>query len=179
VKVRLLLIGLGRRILDSDAEHLTEILAEAVGGTTLNTTAGSRYISFDGSGVETPSELLLFSLLTLYNRDGQELLVDLRIVVENLQNLLMSALLSKMCGVALLPKEFTGTKERLGVLELPSNDGVPLVELEGQVSVATDPLGVVRVHDSLGRGTDGNLLLERGGTTTDRRSISIETPRAR
>jgi hypothetical protein len=143
-----------------------------VGRTTLNTTAGSRDISFNGGGVETTSKLLLLRLLTLHNRDGQELFVDLRIVIENLQNLLMSTLLSKMRGVTLLPKKFTGTKERLRVLELPSNDGVPLVELEGQVSVTTDPLGVVRVHDGLGRGTDGNLLLERGGATADRQRIS-------
>lgn len=36
-----------------------------------------------------------------------------------------------------------------GVLELPTNNVAPLVKTKGQISVGADPLGVVRVHDSL------------------------------
>jgi hypothetical protein len=45
--------------------------------------------------------------------------------------------------VALLPQELSGSEERLRVLELPSDDRVPLVELEREVSVRVDPLGIV------------------------------------
>jgi hypothetical protein len=48
-----------------------------------------------------------------------------------------------MRGVALLPEEFTGTEERLRVLEFPSDDRVPLVELEREITVGLDPLCVV------------------------------------
>ena len=40
-----------------------------------------------------------------------------------------------------LPKELSAADEGRGVLELPSHDVGPLVEPQGQVSVAPDPLG--------------------------------------
>lgn len=52
-----------------------------------------------------------------------------------------------MCGVAFLPEELAGAEEGLWVLEFPADDGVPLVELEGEVAVGADPFGVVGVHD--------------------------------
>ena len=53
-------------------------------------------------------------------------------------------------------------KTRTGILEFPSHDAVPLVQLEREVTVALDPLGVVRVHCRLGRRADGDGLLELG-----------------
>ncbi len=46
------------------------------------------------------------------------------------------------------------------VLELPPHDRVPLVEPQGQVPVALDPLGIVRVHDRLAGGPDGDGSLQ-------------------
>jgi hypothetical protein len=53
-----------------------------------------------------------------------------------------------MSGVTLLPQELSCPKERLRMLELPPDYRVPLVELERQVTVTSDPFGVVRVHNS-------------------------------
>ncbi len=47
-----------------------------------------------------------------------------------------------------------------GVLELPADDGVPLVQPQRQVPVAADPLGVEGVHRRLAGGPDGQMLLQ-------------------
>lgn len=169
----LLVVALGGGVLDGDTEHLTEVLAQTVGGTTLDTTTGGGDVALNGGGVETTGELLLLGLLTLDNRNSQKFLVDTSIEVEDCHNLLVSTLLGQVGCVTLLPQELSGSEERLGVLELPTDDGVPLVELEGQVTVTSDPLGVVGVHDSLRRGTDSDLLLQRGGTTVAERGLSV------
>lgn len=64
--------------------------------------------------------------------------------------------------MTLLPKEFSGSNEGGGVLELPSDDVGPLVQLEGKVTVTLDPLGIGVVHDGFGGGSDSNGLLELG-----------------
>lgn len=172
VQSRLLLIALDRGILDGDVEHLTEVLAKTVRCTTLNTTASGRDITLNGCGIETTSKLFLFGLLTLDNRNSQEFLVDPSIEVKNLDNFVISTLLGQVCRVALLPEELSGSEKRLGVLELPPNNRVPLVQLQRQVTMASDPFGVVRVHNSFRRGTDGNLSLERGRASG--KEISME-----
>lgn len=60
--------------------------------------------------------------------------------------------------MAFLPQELARAQERLWVLELPSNDVVPLIELVGQVAVRLNPLGERRIHASLARRTDGDVL---------------------
>ena len=45
--------------------------------------------------------------------------------------------------MALLPEELASTNKRLRRLEFPSNDTVPLVELQGEITVALYPLCVV------------------------------------
>lgn len=78
-------------------------------------------------------------------------------------DLLLSFFSSEESGVTFLPEELSGSEERLyrtksvlgleiklhkewertGVLELPSNDRVPLVQSERKISMTLDPLGVV------------------------------------
>lgn len=57
-----------------------------------------------------------------------------------------------MVAKELLP----GSNKRSGVLEFPTNDVGPLVELQGQVTMRLDPLSVCRVHNRLGSGTHCN-----------------------
>ena len=130
-------------ILDGDVEHLGEVLAQAVRGGTLDTTAVGRNVALDGGGVVTTGELLGLGLATTDDGDGEELLVDASVELENLENLLAGGLLGKVGGVTLLPHELPGTEERSGLLGLPTDDRVPLVQTEGKVAMAANPLGVV------------------------------------
>jgi hypothetical protein len=75
--------------------------------------------------------------------------------------------------VAFLPKEFTGTEERLRVLEFPTDNVAPLVQTEGQVTVGLDPLGVGGVHDGFGGGTDSDGFGQVGLTTVSKRKKTI------
>lgn len=157
----ILLLGFrGGGVLDGDAKHLGEVLAETVGGGTLDTTSGGGDIALAGGGEETAGKLLLLGLAATDGGDGKELRVDARVVVENLKDFLLGGLARQVRSVALLPEELTGAEEGLRILELPADDRVPLVETERKVAVRADPLGVVGVHDGLGGRTDSNGLVE-------------------
>ncbi len=54
-----------------------------------------------------------------------------------------------MRSVTFLPEEFPGSNEGSWVLEFPSHDVGPLIQLQGQVTVASDPLLEGWVHDRL------------------------------
>ena len=87
-------------------------------------------------------------LLAGRHRDGQQVLVYLAIQVQNLAHLDIRLLLHRSvnritthtlrsmthlrgkCRVALLPQELACAKERLRMLELPSYNVVPLVDLQ-------------------------------------------------
>ena len=92
-------------------EHLTEVLAETVGGSTLDTTSGCGDEAFDGCSVKTACKFLLFGFDTGDDGDGEELLVDAAVKIEDLVNFLVGAFFCKMGSVAFLPKEFTCAEE--------------------------------------------------------------------
>jgi len=58
--------------------------------------------------------------------------------------------------MALLPEELASANERLWRLEFPSNDAVPLVEFQGEITVALYPLCVVYSLISSYTEGDGN-----------------------
>lgn len=171
----LLLTLLGSWVLDSDVEHLGEVLTQAMGSGALDTTSSGWNVTLDGGGEKTSGELFLLSLLSLDGWDGEELRVNVRVVLENLHDFVLGILSVQVSGVTLLPQELSGTEEWLWVLELPSDDRVPLVESERQVSVRADPLGVVWVHDGLGGWTDSDWLIEVLVTTASVSKTQIAT----
>jgi hypothetical protein len=73
-----------------------------------------------------------------------------------------------MSSVTLLPQELTRAQEGLRMFEFPPDDRVPLVKTEGKVTMRTDPLRIVGVHDCLGGGTNGDVLLKLVLTTGKR-----------
>ena len=68
--------------------------------------------------------------------------------------------------MALLPQELTGSQKGGGVLELPTHNIAPLVQVQREVTVGPDPLGKERVHNCLRGGADGQGLGQVRGTTT-------------
>ena len=90
----LLLIDRSGGVLNGDAEHLTKVLTESVGCTTLDTTASGGDVAFNSGGVVAAGELLLLGLLTLNDGHGKELLVNLGIVVKDAQNFLTGSTFS-------------------------------------------------------------------------------------
>lgn len=110
------LIGRGGRglgVLDRDVKHVGEVLAETVGSTALDSTARGGDEAFDGGRVQTARETLLFRLDTLDDGKREQVIVDLLIQIQNLADLLASALEGQMGRVALLPQELTRAKEGL------------------------------------------------------------------
>ena len=155
---QLLLVALG--VLNRDVEHLAEVLAQAVRRGTLDTAARAGDVALTAERVERTGKLLGLRLHTLNGGHGKQIRVDVVVVLGDLVDLLLGALAREVGGVALLPQELTRAKEGLRVFELPAHDRVPLVQSQGQVTVALDPLCVVRVHDGLRSRADGHGLLE-------------------
>lgn len=129
--------------LDGNVKHLGEVLTQMVRSGSLDTSAGGRDETLYSGGVITTGELFLFRLFTGDDGHSEDIFIDLSVEIENVENFLVSIGLVEEGGVAFLPEKFSGTKERLGVLEFPSDDRVPLVKLEGEISVRVDPFGIV------------------------------------
>lgn len=135
-----------------DPEHPGEVLAEAVRGGRLHGAAVRGDEGLDGGRVEPPRELLLLRLAALNHGHRQQLLVHARVVVQDLQHLLLRLLLRRERAVALLPlggipriylpEELARADERRRVLELPPHDVRPLVQTQREVAVAADPSGI-------------------------------------
>jgi hypothetical protein len=81
-------------------------------GSSLNTTARGRNKTFNRSGIEGTSELLLLGLDTRNDRDSKEFLVHAAVQVEDLPDFLISLGLGKVSSMALLPQELPSTEER-------------------------------------------------------------------
>ena len=64
-----------------------------------------------------------------------------------------------MGGVAFLPEEFGGAQEKAGA-HFPAHDVAPLVDEQGQIAVALDPLGVHVADDGFAGGADDEGLFE-------------------
>ena len=80
-------------------------------------------------------------------------------VVEDLQRVGAGVGLGGVGGVALLPEELAGAQEDAGA-QLPADHVGPLVEQQGQVAVAVDPLGHELADDRLAGGADDDRLVE-------------------
>lgn len=89
--------------------------------------------------------------------------VDTRIIVKDLEHLLRSRLLTQMSSMALLPQELSRADKRHRISELPSNDIVPLIPLEREVTMGLDLVGIILVHGRLRRRAHSDRLLELGG----------------
>jgi hypothetical protein len=101
-----------RRVLDVDSEHFREVLSEAVRGSSLDTSTGSRDETFDSSSVETSGELLLLRFDTGNDGDCEEFFVNSSVEIEDLENFFVGFLFREECGVTFLPEELSGSKER-------------------------------------------------------------------
>ena len=155
--------GTARVGLVGDPEHAREVLPEAVRGRRLHRAAVRGDERLHRGGVEPPRELLLLRLAALNHGHRQQLLVDARVVVQDLQHLLLRLLLRRERAVALLrlggiprfhlPEELPRADERRRVLELPPHDVRPLVQTQRQVAVPADPASVCGM-----RGKRGNYL---------------------
>ena len=131
------------RILDFDAEHLGKVLPEAVGGGALDTASGSWDKSLDGSRVQTSSKLFVLRLDPRDDGDGEQVFEYSSVEVKDLAYFNVGFVFCQEGGMALLPEELASANERLWGLESPSNDAVPLIELQGEITVALYPFCVV------------------------------------
>lgn len=143
--IQLLLASRIIGVLDDDVEHLgaREVLTETMGSCTLDTASGSRDEALHGRRVQSTCELLLLGLDTGNDRDSEKVLVYFAVELEDLTHFRVGFRLCEVSGVSFLPEEFACAEERLRVLELPSDDAVPLIQFQRKVAMTLDPFRVV------------------------------------
>jgi hypothetical protein len=107
--VQLLALVVG--VLDGDVEHLGEVLPEAVRRAALDSATGGGDEALDGGGVEAAGELLLLRLDSGDDGNGEKLLVDATVQLEDLEDLGVGFGLGLERRVALLPEELARAEE--------------------------------------------------------------------
>ena len=95
---------------------MTEFLPHSVRGGALYAPAVHRDNALDSGGVVASGELLEFRFLPLDHRNGQELLVDCRVHIEDHSDLGRGLRETGVGSVAFLPQELAGPQERSGCL---------------------------------------------------------------
>lgn len=112
------------RVFHDDVEHLCarKVLAKAVRRGALDPASRCGYESFKSSGVESSGEFLLFRFDTRYDRDGEEVFVNLAVEVEDMQDFSIGLSFGEVGRVTFLPEEFACAEEGLGVFKFPTDD---------------------------------------------------------
>lgn len=147
------------QVLELNVEHLREVLSKVMRSGSLDSTTIGGDVTFDGCGVVASRELLALRLASLDDGNRQQIFVDRAVQLQNVEDFLVGLFLGGERGVSLLPQELSASEEGNRVLELPTNDVRPLVELEGKISVGSDPLSKGWVHDGLASGANGDGFL--------------------
>ena len=70
-----------------------------------------------------------------------------------------------MGGVPLLPEKLSRSQERSGILELPTHNIAPLVDLQRKISVTANPFREERIHDRFTSRADSDRLGQIGLST--------------
>lgn len=102
------------RVLYEDIKHIRigEVGSKAVRGGALNTTTRGGDETFDSGCVEATSKFLLFGLDTGNDRNRKQFLVYTAVEVKDLQDFSVRLFTRKVSGMAFLPEELSGPKER-------------------------------------------------------------------
>mmetsp|Transcript_4968 Transcript_4968/g.12067 ORF Transcript_4968/g.12067 Transcript_4968/m.12067 type:complete len:440 (+) Transcript_4968:100-1419(+) len=147
-------------ILELDLEHLREVLAEVVRRCTLNSTPRRGDEGLDSRRVVRTREGLSLRLRAPDNRNRKQLFVDQRVELKDVENFLLGGRLVCKSSVALLPQELSCPQEGCRLLHLPADHAAPLVQLDWQIPVGLNPVGVGRIHGSLARWPNRHRLLD-------------------
>lgn len=136
------------------------MLTESVRRCCLYTSTCSGDEAFDSGSEVGTGEFLINRLGAFDYGYGEKFLVYIGIPIKDLEDFFRGLLLSQMRCVAFLPEELARSDERHWMLELPSDNVVPLVQLQGEVSVRLDLAGEMRVHGGFRCGANGDGLLK-------------------
>ena len=144
---------LARLVLKLDVLRLGEVLPKEVTGARLQRLAVLHH-RFDGVGLDRPREALALGLLALYHGHGHDVLGEVGVDIVDQRGLFFGFVGRRVGGVALLPEELGGAKEQART-QLPADNVGPLVDQQGQITVALDPAGEGGADDGLtGRADD-------------------------
>ena len=113
---------------------------------------------FDGVGVYGTGEAFVFCLYSADHGHCHELLGEGGVDLLHLEGLFLGFLGGGVGGVAFLPEELGGPEEQAGA-HLPTDHVGPLVDQQGQVAVAGDPVAVGVPNDGFGGRANDEFFL--------------------
>ena len=132
-----------------DIKHFSEVLAELMRGGTLDSSSTDWDIDLSSSCEICSGKSLISGLLSSDDWDGKHLLVAPGILVKDTHYETGGTVCCCMGCMAFLPQELSRPDERSWMLELPSDNIGPLIELQRQISVRMDPFAKGWVHNCL------------------------------
>jgi len=146
--------------LEGDVERFGEVLTEVVGGSGLD---GAEILGhgFDGVGVIGTGEFFAIGFDAIDDGDAHPLFRESFIDSEDGERFLFGFFVSGVGSVALLPEEFGGAEEEARS-EFPAHNVGPLVDEEGEIAVALDPVFVAVPDDGFTGWSDDEFFFEFG-----------------
>lgn len=125
-----------RRVLEVNFEHTREVLAKMMGCSTLQTTYMRYNVSYDiinlnaatidcdigfNCGREVGArKLFLFRFAAFDDRNGEQILIDFGVELEDLKYFALGVFLLLMSSVTLLPQKLACSDKRCWLFEFPS-----------------------------------------------------------
>ena len=95
--------------------------------------------SFDSIGIDGTSEAFVGTLHTNYYRHSHVFFSELSIKIDHLNRALLAFFGCSMCAMSFLPKKFGCAQKHTGA-HFPTHDIGPLIDKQGKISVAMDPV---------------------------------------
>mmetsp|Transcript_20005 Transcript_20005/g.41065 ORF Transcript_20005/g.41065 Transcript_20005/m.41065 type:complete len:285 (-) Transcript_20005:676-1530(-) len=146
------------RILERHIKRLPETLPQEMRSSALQGPS-ILHESLDRECLLSSGESLRWAFGTLYDRHGEEVFAEFRVLVEHGFGVVKGTFGGGVGGVAFLPKEFGGAEERTGA-HFPSHDVGPLVYFEGEITVTNNPLLKHIPNHSLRSRPDNQRILQ-------------------
>ncbi len=158
---------------EHDVLRLGEVLAEEVAGPGLEGFSVLHH-GFDGVGIDGAGEAFAGGFFTLDDRHRHDVLGKVGVDLEHPACFFDRFFLRGVGGVTFLPEELGGPQEQ-ACAHLPTDHVRPLIDQQGQVAVAFDPLREAVADDGLRGRTDDERFFEFAGGLEAALPIVFET----
>ncbi len=147
-------------VLEGHVKRLGKVLAQVVAGAGLDRAEVLRH-RLDGVGVVGTGELLTVALDSRNHRHRHPVLGKGAIDIEDGQAFLLGFLVGGVGGVPFLPQKLGGTQKQAGA-QFPAHHVRPLVDQQGEIAVALNPVLIAIPDDRFAGRPDDELFFQPG-----------------
>lgn len=143
-------------VLELHIEHLCKVLTKLVRSSSLDSSTICWNEKFDSCRVVRSSKLLSIRFTTLDWRHSQQIFITRCVLIQYCENHMICFLCCRVCGMTLLPQEFSCSNERSGMFKFPSNYIRPLIQTKRQITMRMNPFRIAGIHNGLACWSNSN-----------------------